>query len=572
MSFFARFDHFLAAGRRDPLAVVLFAALLILPGLGNRDLWNPDEPRYAEVTREMLDTGQVFVPHLNGEMYTQKPPLLFWSMGIAALLTGGLDETAARLPSAAAAIATTLLVFLMGRLLFNRRAGWIAAAAFLTCVKILWQARTGQIDMLLGFCVAAAMWMWIRGWVEDRPELFKWFFVLTGLATVAKGPAGFLPPLLGIVAFLAWQRDWARLKQLRIGRGFLIWGAVVLAWLAPAILVGGDEYMQEIVFKQNVGRYLDPWHHFKPWYYYLTVIPGDFFPWALLLPASIAAGWKGLVGETRKGFLFALCWMAATVVFFSISPAKRSVYILSMYPAMALLVGAGLDLLSRRVDLPRLGELGFHRRWLTWPLGFVAVIFLAVTVAAPILGPEQKAALPMGPRFPLDIAVITGLAALGAAIAWWQALRGRVERSVLALAGGMGAAGLFAFLVVVPQMNITKSARPMAERLVELAHPDEPYGIYPRPDAAFYFYSHRFSVPLHGRNAMDPEQTAPRLKAFLERAATERIWLLIERDDLEKLQKQGFEVPLVEVARDGDIVEGHILMTSPPWPRAKDAS
>ena len=106
--------------------------MLYLPGLGARDLWNPDEPRYGEVAREMRASGRYLVPHYNGRLYTQKPPLMFWAMAASGVLLGELDETAVRLPSALAAIGSVLVVYALGRRLFDRRAGWLAAMAFAT--------------------------------------------------------------------------------------------------------------------------------------------------------------------------------------------------------------------------------------------------------------------------------------------------------------------------------------------------------------------------------------------------------------------------------------------------------
>ncbi|HBL27116.1 MAG TPA: hypothetical protein DD490_09805, partial [Acidobacteria bacterium] len=329
--------------RRDLLLLAGLAVLLFFPALGGRDLWNPDEARYAQVAREMQQTGSYALPRLNGQMYTQKPPLLFWSILAFGTLRGAIDETAARLPSAFAAVAAVLLVFRIGERLFGRRAAWLAAAVFASCFKILWQGRFGQIDMLLTALVTLGVWFWVRGLTEHRPGFYPLFFVCAGFATLAKGPVGLLPPLLSILAFLAWTRNFAEMKRLRPFLGLLLWAAVVLAWLIPAGLAGGREYLDQIVYKQNVTRYADPWHHYAPWYYYLTVVPGDFFPWSFLLPAGLVIGWKRFSGKAREGFLFCLCWIVVTVLFFSISPAKRTVYVLTMYPGMALVVGAALD-------------------------------------------------------------------------------------------------------------------------------------------------------------------------------------------------------------------------------------
>ena len=108
----------------ERLGLLVLGLVLFLPGIGGRDLWNPDEPRYAEVTREMRVTGDWFVPHLNGKIYSEKPPLLFWAIAAASVATGEVGPVAARLPSLVAAIATLFFLFGMARRLFDRRVAW----------------------------------------------------------------------------------------------------------------------------------------------------------------------------------------------------------------------------------------------------------------------------------------------------------------------------------------------------------------------------------------------------------------------------------------------------------------
>ncbi|RPH54471.1 phospholipid carrier-dependent glycosyltransferase, partial [bacterium] len=244
--------------RRDLLLLAALAAVVFLPGLGSRDLWNPDEARYVEVAREMRSLGTYAVPHLNGRIYSEKPPLLFWLIDFSAFLFGRLNETTSRVPIALSAIGAVLLVYRTAERWFGRRAGWIAAAAFATCFKVLWQGRFGQIDMLLTFLVTLGIWFWTRGFTEDRPGFYPLFFVSAGFATLAKGPVGLLPPLLSILAFLAVTRNWREMKRLRVGLGLLLWAGVMLCWLVPAGIAGGREYLEPILIRQNVTRYADP--------------------------------------------------------------------------------------------------------------------------------------------------------------------------------------------------------------------------------------------------------------------------------------------------------------------------
>lgn len=536
------------AHRRDLALVALAGALLFLPGLGVRDLWNPDEARYAEVAREMRLAGSYAVPRLNGEVYSHKPPLLFWSILAASTLTGGVGETSGRLPSALAAIGSLVLVYRLGLRLFNRRAAWIAAAAFGTCFKILWQGRFGQIDMLLTFLVTLAVWFWVRGWTEGRPRLYYLFFAAAGLATLAKGPVGLLPPLLSILVFLAWTRQGGEIRRLRIGRGLLLWAAVVLAWLVPAGLATGDEYLRQIVFKQNVTRYADPWHHFQPPWYFLGVVPADFFPWSFLLPAGLALGWRARRDPSPEGraALFALCWVAVTVLFFSISPAKRSVYVLTMYPGMALLVGAALDRME--------GDLRKARRWAGWPLAALAVLVLLILAALPVAGLGRPEVVPLGgAAFVWMLAASLLPLAAGAALAAPAAFAGRLARAVGCLAAGMTVFWLTAYLLLVPRFDVVKSARGMSRELVARMGPGEPYAIYPRLDSTFLFYSGRLAVEVTGEKELLDYARRPG-----------RVWLLIQRDDLARAEKKlGHPLPLIEVARDADLLEGYVLMTSP---------
>jgi 4-amino-4-deoxy-L-arabinose transferase-like glycosyltransferase len=529
--------------RRDLAILALLAALVFLPGLGNRDLWNPDEARYAEVAREMLLLGHWAVPHLNGEIYTQKPPLFFWAIAFSGWITGGLDETSARLPTALSAVGAVLLVFLIGHRCFGRRAAWIAAAAFATCFKILWQGRFGQIDMTLTALVLLGVWFWVRAYTEDRPRLYLLFFVAAGFATLAKGPVGLLPPLLSMLAFLGFTRNRREIRRMNIGLGLLLWASVVLAWLIPAGLDGGRTYLEQIVFKQNVTRYADPWHHFQPWYYYLTLIPGEFFPWSFLLPTAVVVGWKRITERpARDGFLFCLCWAAVTILFFSVSPAKRSVYILTMYPAMALMVGAALDRVA--MEWPR------WRRWLVVPLGLAAGLILLIVAALPVVGGRRaEVALLGGDRFVWELTAAFTPAFLGAVVAWWLSRRGAVPRAAASLAGGLAVTVVAVSLFLLHDFDVFKSARPLSRVLVSRAAPNEPYGIYPRLDSTFLFYTRRFAVDL------DSEE---KLHAFLARPG--RIWLLAQRDDFTKLKAPP---TLREIARDPDPEEGYILFTKP---------
>ncbi|MEO8196012.1 MAG: glycosyltransferase family 39 protein [Thermoanaerobaculia bacterium] len=532
----------------ERLGLLVLGLVLFLPGIGGRDLWNPDEPRYAEVTREMRVGGDWFVPHLNGKIYSEKPPLLFWSIAAAALATGEVSPVATRLPSLVAGIVTLFLLFGMARRLFDRRVAWWAVAILATSGRILWQARVGQIDMLLLCLVTLAMYYFVRGWLEHRPGFFRLFFIAAGLGTLAKGPVALLPPLLSIVAFAVLTRERSRLREMRIGSGLAIWAGVVLLWLVPAALTGGMSYLETMVVKQNVTRYADPWHHFQPFYYYLTTVPADFLPWFFFLPGALWLGWRRATANERRGYLFALCWMTVTVLFFSLSPAKRTVYVLQMFPALAMIVAWSFSEIAE--SWSRL------RRFALLPAALLAALFALLPlgwIVAQRLRPNRTAKLlarlePLGPGLLSEMALIVGILFGGALAAWLMGRRGHPGRVVGALATAMGAAGLAAVLLILPRFDLLKSARPLSQKIVELAGPAEPYAIYPRLDPRFVFHTRRY--------AETPGSEAE-LREFAARPG--RVWLLISRPALAALATP---LPLGEVARDAEREEGYVLLAT----------
>ncbi|MFQ5720738.1 MAG: ArnT family glycosyltransferase, partial [Acidobacteriota bacterium] len=500
--------------------------------------WNPDEPRYAEVAREMQVSGDYLIPHLNGSIYSHKPPLLFWTICAASRLTGQLDELAVRLPLALSGLATLCLVLAIGYRQFSPRAAWVAVAALGSCWKFPLQAQTGQIDMLLVFLVTLSIYFWVRGEVEERPVWARLFFVSLGAAVLAKGPAGLLPPLLAILVFLALRRDREGFRRLAVGRGLLISLAVVAIWLVPAGWAGGWPYLEQIVFRQNVTRYVHAWGHIQPFTYYLPVILTDYFPWSLLLPAAVVAGWRLADTEARRWFRFNLCWIGVTLLFFSVSAGKRTVYILPMYPAMALVIGAGFERLA--AIWPR------RRFWVIGPLGIAAGVTGVAAVVVPRLVAHRPELSVLGPALPGRVGGILALMALALAAAALLAWRGKIHAAAGALAGGAAVVTLAATLAVLPPFDRLKSARPLAEALQLRCGPTTEYALYPRLEPPFLFYTRRFATVL---------STPAQLRDY---AVSHRpACIIAERAHLDDLTG---EMGLSVLASDSNPTAGYVLL------------
>jgi 4-amino-4-deoxy-L-arabinose transferase-like glycosyltransferase len=322
---------------------VLFAVALLYWGTEYfaRELWAPDEARFAYVSQEMREGGHWLVPHRNGEYYAHKPPLMFWMInGAATALAGGeINSFTGRFPSLLGAVAALWSVVMLMRLWGRGKDD--AAAALLCAATYLFakQGGWGQIDMLLcGLEMLALLALFSQ---DARPSFAKAFaaYLCMGLAILAKGPVGFLVPLL---AYLVAKLAAGEKADLR--RWHWVWGPVVTLalpglWL---LLVAQSDpppgYLDELLFSQNIDRAQGEYGHTEPFYYFLTYFPLDGLPWVALLPFA----WSALGGRPEDRTLRKRLagWMILVVVFFSLSPGKRNLYILLAYPALALLVAS----------------------------------------------------------------------------------------------------------------------------------------------------------------------------------------------------------------------------------------
>jgi len=273
------------------LGLAALAAFLFLPGLGGYDLWAPDEPRFGQVAREMLASGNWIVPHVNNQVYTDKPPLYFWLIALLALLQGGeVSAFIGRLPSAVAGIGGVLATFAIGRRLYGRRAGALAGIVLAVSVIYLHQARNAQLDMLMSAFVFLAMWGFVVCWQSDapRPAAAATFWAAMALGTLSKGPPAFIVALGAVLVFLGVRREMRLFKRLYPLRGFLLFAAIVLAWLVPMNRMIPKAQAEDLLLGQTIVRFFAADHHEQPFWFFLQSIPHQFLPWIVFLPSAEA--------------------------------------------------------------------------------------------------------------------------------------------------------------------------------------------------------------------------------------------------------------------------------------------
>jgi 4-amino-4-deoxy-L-arabinose transferase-like glycosyltransferase len=323
------------------LALLLSSAFFLTNAITDVPFHTKGEPREALVIQSMFEHHEYVLPLRNGNEIPSKPPLFHWLGTIAAHSIGEATEVAARLPSVMSALALIAMTALLGFRWWGTVAGLVAGVALLTCQQFIASATTARVDMVLAAGISATVALTGVALAEHRRiPLFVYF--TAALSVLAKGPVGYALPGAIIAAYLAAQRRIPPLSHLRIGPGVLI-ALTPLLWYLAAWWMGGQDFLDKLVFKENVYRVLDPDSvqagHVKPVWFYGPALLGSTAPWSLYLPAIVLQAWRRRGSLEEDHLLLPLIWIVVTIVLFSLSPSKRPVYLLPCYPAIALLVG-----------------------------------------------------------------------------------------------------------------------------------------------------------------------------------------------------------------------------------------
>jgi 4-amino-4-deoxy-L-arabinose transferase-like glycosyltransferase len=327
--------------RRYATIIIAIGMVIFLFNIGGRDLWEPDETRYAVVAHEMKQSGNWIVPHLNGALYAEKPPLFFWLVNLSTFFFGANNEFTNRFPSALAGLITLLITFLFGERLFNLRTGFLSSLILATSFLFPQLSRWMMLDSLFTLFFLLALFYFYLGY--EKEEGRRKYYLLAGLfmgfGLLTKGPVIYLSlPIFLIFTFF--QKVLKKFWCQDLLMGFLLSLVVVLIWWIPACWIGGKEYIHWILLKQALGTYVEGGIHFhpEPFYFYFIRFPLEFFPWIVFLPAAFILGLhKGQ--EKRNEFFFLSIWFVFIFLFFTFSTGKKDNYLLPLYPAAALMIG-----------------------------------------------------------------------------------------------------------------------------------------------------------------------------------------------------------------------------------------
>lgn len=544
---------------RWPAATATACAImgLYLFMAGQSTLWDRDEGYFARYTMEMIQSGNYLYPTYNHptaapltpDTLGDKPPLTFWLMSIPVRLLGP-SELAFRLIGPLGHLAVCLLLYALGRRVFNAQAGFLAMLMYglspLACI-ISTAAVTDNVMMPFNMGLMLLAAMALGG--GQTPLTAGRASVLGGMGRLliaagcfaggllSKSVFGVLP--MTAVAGMA-AVNWMSGRRARIGLKHLVFfsaaallgGLIYLAWFIPANQATGGLLYQIQVGKTVVGRAAGAMQghggkgsgYFMSLPYYLPVVLLGFFPWTLFLPGAISAAIGGRLGGPR-GRVLLVGWFVPVFLLMTVVATKLPHYVLFCWPAMALAAAAVV-----RAD--QLGQLNDRdRRWLRRGAWFFAPVVFAMAAVA-LVGPFVY---PLGGLVPGGLAVGTIAAGMGA-IALRQHFARRYQNSLLTLAGGLTAMMLAIVVLLVPVVERQKIPPEMA-KIMQALPADTELAAYQYIEPSLVFYADRPITNITGQ------------KALLEWANQNRPGaIVIPRETLDKIQKRVGLLNLEEIS------------------------
>lgn len=317
--------------QRDALWLGLAIGLFFLIGLGARPYLVPSEARYIEIPRQILTLHDWLTPRINGVPYFEKPPLFYWlQAGVMSVLGSG--EFAGRLMTALLATLNCLIVYAIGRMLYGRDCGWVAALMLATCVLGYGMSRIAMLDLPVTVFLTLCLGSFLAAHHTGKARWYYAMYASAALAVMTKGLIGILIPGMVIGAWIALTHQWALLLRVRLFSGLLLFLAIALPWHVQ-MMQTHPEFFNFYIIHEHFTRFLTEEHkRDAPWWFFILVTLVGMTPWIGLLPQAVKTGWRDRYGR------FLLLWALLPLLFFSASHSKLVPYIFPIFPALAIVI------------------------------------------------------------------------------------------------------------------------------------------------------------------------------------------------------------------------------------------
>lgn len=540
--------------RRALWALLIVFAAGWFCNLGYRHLVRPDEGRYAEIAREMVASGDWVTPRLNGYKYFEKPALQYWATA-AAFSLFGQNEWAARLWPGLTGFLGVLLVFLTGKRLFGPAAGLYGTAVAASSALYVFIGHALSLDMGLAFFMSVCVFAFALAQhdgtdprVRGRWMLLAW--AAAALAVLSKGLVGVVLPAAAVALYVLVERDWKRLAQLHLVSGGILFLAIAAPWFIAASVVN-PEFFRFFFIHEHFERFLTREHgRYQPLWYFVPVILLGILPWAVSLVPALWRAWARDAQARFQPRRFLLLWCAVVLAFFSASQSKIGSYILPIFPALALLVGAYLASAGRRMALAQSAA--------AFLLGttFVAAALLAAahfSKLLELLGSDRPSQF-YADYLPWLLAAGIALAAAGAVSAWFS-LRERLVAAAIALAFG-GLAWMQIALSGHEALAPAFSAYHIVQKIRAELKPGIPFYVVDTFDHTLLFYLGRTVTMVAYKDELaipiswEPRDFIPDMESFARAWQADREALaMFSAEDLDGFLK-AHPVPMQIIARD----------------------
>lgn len=461
-------------------ALAVLCALVFFYGLGSLPFLGPDEPRYAQVAREMYESGDWITPRLAGIHWFEKPALTYWLAALGYTLFG-VSEFAARVGVALLASAGVLLLYVFGRRWHSAQFGYLSAAALATCGLWIGFARGATFDLPLSVCLEAALlcfFLWERQAERaNGSNALWWLFCLAlGGAVLAKGLVGLVLPAAIIGLYLLLTRRLLIVLQPRLlFFGALVSLAATALWYGPMLWRHGQEFIDEFFIAHHFQRYTsNKFKHPQPFYFFFLVILAGSFPWTPLWLLNLGQTWREwrslLNDKTQRLQLFLWLWVLVPLAFFSFSGSKLPGYILPVFPALALLTGQQLLAL-------------FMPKARARTLYLVPVFFCMLGIAAYVAGGRELGLSLFSIRLIAGAAVALALVQLG--FLW----RGLTAAAVLFIPLAIALLSVVTLQQIAPALGRVESLAMLSQQASQAARPGERLVFYINAHHSVDFYA-----------------------------------------------------------------------------------
>ncbi|MBU0502643.1 MAG: glycosyltransferase family 39 protein [bacterium] len=470
--------------------------------LGSFSLYDAAETTYGEFIKQIMLTGDWITMHYNGQIMFDKPPLYFWLARVFTIIIG-FNEWAIRLPAAIFGVLTVITTFLLGKVFYDKRVGFLSALVLMTAFQFLIQSRIAELDVLLVFFITAGLYCFWQG-------KYKLMYLWMALGTLIKGIIAIAMPGLAIFLFLLITNvaqafrpanSTSRpkglhcfFKELQIVPGILIILAIGGPWYAAEWILHGEKFTQFVLGFLFLARFQDVVSgHPGPWYYYFPALLLGFFPWSHFIPYAFIRTWRN---KLNKPELLTLCYIIPVFIVFSVAKTKLPNYILPIYPFLAIMVGKlWIDFLEERnlrlnVSVPFAGNRGVQPQVSQNPmlisnLGLLIVVIL-VFIAAVIAGRQYSGPYEaLLPQLQL-LGTIIGVGSL-LSIFFSFSKNKRMSFAILPVMVFMMTAVLTT--KTLPAIEEYKGTKELAQKVTEVIKPNEQIAAYHvgnRPGIVFY--------------------------------------------------------------------------------------